>query len=131
MGPVLRRALAGLRSWVVDGIEPARADPIETTDTRIVRDEDGIAVGGVRTPAVDAPDRILSGAGTTESGYLCSLFGTTQPLDAARFRARYGSPEAYRDAVVAAADASVDAGYLLRVDADQLVEEARRSTAGA
>lgn len=126
MGPVLRRALADLRAWVIEGVEPAHADQLETADGAIVRDDLGIAIGGVRTPAVDAPLRVLSGEGSTEAGYLCSLFGSTEPLAPATITEMYPSQEAYVEAVTVAAEAATDGGYLLSADADRLIEDARR-----
>lgn len=127
-GPVLRRGLADLRAWVAGGDAPASADPIETTDTEIVRDDDGIAQGGVRTPAVEAPLAVLSGEGRNDAGYLCSLFGTSEALDDAEILDRYQDHEGYVAAVTTAAEAAVEAGYLLPVDADQMVADAEELT---
>jgi Alpha/beta hydrolase domain len=52
---VLRAAIAELRAWVVDGDPPPQAPPLEVEGQAIARDGRGIALGGIRTPAVDAP----------------------------------------------------------------------------
>jgi hypothetical protein len=47
---------------------------------RLVRDSNGIARGGVRSPWVDAPLVALSGLGQRTTGF-GMLFGSTRPLD--------------------------------------------------
>jgi hypothetical protein len=93
-------------------------------DGAIVRDGLGIALGGVRTPAVDVPIATLSGDPPPDSSILCSLFGSSTPLSPAVLRARYASRAAYVDAVRASADAAVDAGFLLPADVAEIVAEA-------
>jgi hypothetical protein len=136
----LLAAVHHLAAWVVDGTAPPSAPRIEVDgldgppdgELTIVRDDLGIAVGGVRTPVVDAPNRTLSGdPGGDEDGF-CFLFGQTQPIDPAALVERYGDIAGYRAELQAAADASVAAGWLLPDDAATMVDEeaARASDLG-
>ncbi|MEJ7728600.1 MAG: alpha/beta hydrolase domain-containing protein [Polyangiaceae bacterium] len=52
------------------------------------------------------------------------LFGSTTPLAPDRVAELYASPEAYLDAYAAAADATVEAGFILDDDRDALMDRA-------
>ena len=76
---VVKAALRHLDAWVRDGDAPPEAARLEVDDSTgtatIVRDQDGIAVGGIRTPQVDVPTSILSGdppAGRVARSACCS-----------------------------------------------------------
>jgi hypothetical protein len=129
-GPVLRAALAALRAWVADGTAPPTGPPLEVVDGAIARDPTGIARGGIRTPAVDAPVSVESGATTAES-VLCALFGSSAPLPPGDLAARYPDHAAYVAAVTASADAAVDGGFLLPADRDALVAAAEAAAVPA
>ncbi|WP_137726249.1 alpha/beta hydrolase domain-containing protein [Prescottella subtropica] len=119
---VVSAALRALRAWVADGVAPATADPIESVDGTIVRDRFGNAVGGVRTPAVDAPTATLTGE-TVQVPHN----GATVRLDADTLAALYPSPDDYVTAVTAAADRAVAAGFLRFEDGRALVAASRTS----
>jgi hypothetical protein len=118
---VLRAAIAGLRAWVVDGDPPPAAPPLEVEGQAIARDERGIALGGIRTPAVDAPVSVLTGEAPPGRSVLCLLFGDTRPFDAATLAALYPTHQDYVDAVTGSADAAVAAGFLRQAEADAIV----------
>ena len=120
---VMRAALHALNVWVRTGTPPPTAPPLQVAGETIVRDEHGNALGGVRTPAVDAPVAALSGEGG-------ALVGSTKPFDTATLEALYSSHDAYVDAVERAARAGVRGRFLLSRDADAIVNEARRSSVG-
>lgn len=121
---VLRAAVAALRTWVVDGEPPAEAPPLEVAGDAIARDERGIARGGIRMPAVDAPISVLTGEAPPGGSVLCLLFGETRPFDAPTLAGLYPTHRDYVDAVTASADEAVAAGFLLRADAAQIVAAA-------
>ena len=73
---VMNAVLRHLDRWVAAGTLPPTAPPIETADGAIVRDADGIALGGLRTPHVDVPIATLTGEGL-------SVVGRTLPFDEA------------------------------------------------
>jgi hypothetical protein len=127
---VLRKAMESLRTWVVEGTPPATGEPIRVADAAIARDELGVAIGGIRTPAVDVPVVVLRGD-SAAAGYVCALFGSTVPVDAATLAARYPSHEAYVTAVATAAGDAVARGHLRSVDADRIIAEAKRAAIGA
>lgn len=116
---VLKAAIHALERWVRDGTAPPIGTPLEVAagpPSAIVRDARGIALGGIRTPAVDVPLAALSG--DAQPGTLiCSLFGVTTPFDEATLMELYADQAAYVAAVEASADAAVGAGFLLPPDA--------------
>ena len=121
---VLQAALVALRAWVADGHLPPEAPRFEVSGDAIARDEQGIALGGIRTPAVDVPISVETGEVPTDRSGLCVLFGDSRPLDAAIMATLYPTHEDYVAAVEASAEATVSAGFLLPEDADDIVAEA-------
>jgi hypothetical protein len=125
---VLRSAVAALADWAGTGTPPAeqpRLD-LDATGTDLVRDEIGNAVGGIRTPQVEAPVAALSGLGQ-EGESFCFLFGTTRPLGGVDLASRYGDQAAFRQRWDAAVTQAVDAGVLVPADADHLRRVAAES----
>jgi hypothetical protein len=120
---VLRAAFVALQAWVADGTPPPVSPRIETQGDELVRDEVGNVLGGIRTPAVDAPVSALTGSNPSESVF-CSLFGAATALTPAQLAARYDDHEDYVEQVTASADAAVADGFLLAEDRDALVAEA-------
>ena len=128
---VLRKALSSLRTWVATGEAPATSPQIEIADGDISRDELGIALGGIRTPPVDAPVVVLRGDNAGEGGYACALFGSTLPLDAAAIASRFPTQADFVEAVTRSARAAEEAGFLLPGDAEGFITEAEASTLGS
>jgi hypothetical protein len=130
---VLSAAMARLDRWVRTGRTPRRSMPrLEIAPgppAQIVRDARGNALGGIRTPVVDAPIAALSGLGQSGSSF-CGLFGTTVPFDAATLAALYPTHEAYVSAVGRASRAAVKAGAILRPAARAIREAAATSNVG-
>lgn len=121
---IVQQGFTSLHDWVVEGTKPAASPRIETDDEgAIVRDEAGIAVGGIRTPAVDAPTAVHTGTNPTDS-VICSLFGSTTPLTPEQLAERYEDHDAYVAAVTESAEAAVADGFLLQETADDLIAEA-------
>ncbi len=128
---VANAAMAALLRWVQDGKAPPRADRIKTTGgdgTTIVRDKHGIALGGIRTPSVDAPVQTLSGESQVQTGPLCAIFGSTTPFDPATLSSLYPTREAYLRAFDKALDRAVSNGFVRRADRTQYAAEARAVT---
>ncbi|MEH6591487.1 MAG: alpha/beta hydrolase domain-containing protein [Halioglobus sp.] len=115
---VLQRAVNALDIWVRRGEEPPTAQRLEvTTDGQtLLLDDIGNALGGIRTPYVDAPAALLSGLGQNSESF-CSLFGTTALFDTATMASLYVDQTGYEQAVAAAADDAVAMGFLLPQDA--------------
>ena len=94
-------------------------------DGVLKRDADGIALGGIRTPAVDAPIAVHTGENPSES-IICVLFGSTTPFTAEQLAAHYADHDAYVAAVTESAEEAVEDGFLLPSPADDLIDEAAR-----
>lgn len=90
-----------------------------------VRDEHGIAVGGVRLPQADVPVAQNSAIPLGQDIY-SMLWGSSNPFDRAKLEALYGDEETYAVQFTEAAERAVAEGVLLARDVAPLVEEARR-----
>jgi hypothetical protein len=115
---VVKAALRALDRWVRHGRPPRRAPRLELDPgppVAIRRDAHGNALGGVRTPQVDAP--IAAFTGEQEGSLLCSLFGTTTPFDAAKLAELYPSHRRFVSAWRRSLRRSVRAGWVLEPDA--------------
>ena len=121
----LQAALHHFITWVREGVVPPVAPRIEVSmegELEIVRDEMGIAIGGIRTPQVEAPLRILIGDPGSSEGF-CFLFGQTFDIDLETLQGMYPSLDSYVVALEAAAGESVANGWLLPEDAEIMIEE--------
>ncbi len=125
---VVKAALRALDTWVRTGAVPPTAPRLEVSGgdkPAVVRDEDGIAKGGIRSPQVDAPVDVLSGDPPPNPDLICVLMGSTKPLPAARLTARYPSRAAYQAAYGKAADAAIATGMFLPEDREALLADAK------
>lgn len=116
---VAKAALRHLERWIRSGEAPPRAPRLETTSTdpvQIRRDDDGIALGGIRTPPVDVPVDTLSGVPGPTPSLLCLLFGSTTPLSAERLADLYSSRADYAQRYRSATDEAIRAGFVLEED---------------
>jgi hypothetical protein len=133
---VLDAAFHWVNLWVAKGVAPPRAKPLQTTGVSPVvfaKDANGNALGGVRSPQVDAPIAALGGTGNTGSGPLginCRLFGTTVPFSSSQLAALYKNHGQFVAKWSLAAAANIRRGFLLRPDAAELVESAAKSQIG-
>lgn len=120
---VLRAAVRALDTWARGGAAPPHAARLEIApdSTDVARDSRGLALGGVRTPVVDAPAEVVSGLAWPGSSSACRLFGSTTPLAAPAFATRADYLAAYE----AATDAMIAAGFACAEDRDSLLAEAR------
>ena len=101
MAEVLRASVDAMRTWVVDGQPAPEGDPIEDDGGVIARDDLGIALGGIRTPPVDAPVVVLSGDPVPGTSVLCSLFGNMEDIPPAELAELYPTHDDYVAAVTA------------------------------
>jgi hypothetical protein len=140
---VLMAAVSHLDRWVRDGTPPPKGTPLTVTDGPgrvtggrtvpnyvVTRDEYGNAVGGIRTPFVDAPRAALTGE-TNTGGSFCGLFGTTAPFDDATLARRYPSRDAFLAEFRRAAKQAVRAGFLLPEESTKLRNAAAQVPYGA
>ncbi len=127
---VLNTAVHDLQAWVAKGTAPPRAPRLAVTagpPVTIARDAHGNAVGGIRTPLVDAPTATLTGV-PNAGGPFCVLFGSMTPFDAATLSALYPTHTAYVTAFDHATDQALHAGFLLAPDAANLKGAASDAT---
>lgn len=128
---VARAALRALVGWVTEGATPPMAEPLELDeDLSPIRDDHGIALGGVRTPLVDVPVDALRGDAAEGASIFCLLAGRTIPLDDAVLDDLYADRDSYLAAFTAAADEAIEAGFVLPEDRDELIAAARPERIG-
>lgn len=121
-----RAALRSLVDWVVDGIEPPTGELLDIGDDGVARrDELGIVRGGIRTPLVDVPVDALRGDAAEGASIFCMLAGRTIPLDDDVLTELHTDAESYLAEFEASADATIDAGFVLPEDRDELLDEAQ------
>ena len=125
--PLYDAALHHLNRWVGGGEAPPSQPLIEFSGepAQIVRDEHGIAVGGVRLPQAEVPVAQNSAIPLGQDIY-SMLWGSSNPFDRAKLEALYGDEESYAVQFTEAAERAVAEGVLLARDVAPLVEEARR-----
>jgi hypothetical protein len=128
---VLKAAIHALNRWVRTGRPPAIAPRLDVTAPPITiqRDEHGNALGGIRSPWVDAPVASHSGSGQTGS-LLCLLFGTTYALDGPTLDALYPSHRDYVRAVRGSLREAARQRWIRRRDARLIKKAAEASDIG-
>jgi hypothetical protein len=131
MTPVYDAGLHHLNRWVATGAAPPTAPLIDFTGDppEIVRDEHGIACGGIRLPQVEVP--IAQNSAIPVAADIFSLlYGSSVPFPAAELRELYGDVATFVARFEDAARSAVAAGVLLPRDVPTLVDEARASFLG-
>jgi hypothetical protein len=122
---VAKAAFRGLETWVRTGTPPLVAPRLEVSEDggapALRRNDDGIALGGIRTPPVDVPVDVLSGTPGPKTDVICLLLGSTTPLSAARLAELYPTRAAYQQKYDDDADRTISAGFVLAPDRDALV----------
>jgi hypothetical protein len=115
-----------MQRWAADGIAPPVQPKIEFAGEppQIVRDEHGIATGGIRLPQVEVPLATNSAIPRGE-GIFALLGGSCEPFPAQKVRALYGDEARFLAEFEAAAQRAVERQVLRPRDVPLLVEEAR------
>jgi hypothetical protein len=115
-----------MQRWVADGVAPPSQPKIDFAGEppQIVRDEHGIATGGIRLPQVEVPLATNSAIPRGE-GILAVLGGSCEPFPLSKLRALYGDQATYLARFEAAAQRAVAAEVLRPRDVPLLVAEAR------
>jgi hypothetical protein len=130
---VLDAAMSALTRWVHGGPAPAHSPQliVNSSGTNYVRDALGNAIGGIRTPSVDAPVSTLSGIDNPPAGpgvgSFCLLFGTTTPFTTAELQALYPTHRNYVSQVTASAQTAGRQGFLLPGGAREIIRAAAES----
>ncbi len=127
---VAKAALRALTTWLTTGKAPVTAPRIQVAPgptPTIVRNADGIALGGIRTPPVDVPVATLSGVPGPDPSTICLLLGSTKPFTAVRLAQLYPTRSDYLARYQAEADATIKAGFALPQDRAALLGFAQPS----
>lgn len=131
---VVQAALRHLDTWIAKGTAPATAVPIELASdpTEAALDAFGNAKGGIRTPWLDVPTAQLRGTGTVSASPAASLVGVGRPFSAAKLNQLYpGGQAEYLAKFSVALSSSIDAGFLLADDRDEILALAATAYAQA
>ena len=124
---VVAAALHQLDQWVRTGTPPPSAPRMAVTVVNgapvVRRGPLGVAIGGVRTAAIDVPVAAYSGVPTSTNG-ACVLAGSTHPFSAATLTHLYSTPAAYLSAFTNATDTAIAAGYVLPADRTTILADA-------
>jgi hypothetical protein len=129
---ILNAAFHHLDAWMRTGVAPPSAPLLavaSTSPTVLVRDAQGNAVGGIRSPQVDAPVATLTGE-NTGAGF-CRLFGSTTPLTTAQLGGLYSSHADFVTKWSTSLSSAVAAGWILPADQPELLAAAANSTVPA
>jgi hypothetical protein len=129
----LNTAYDHLVRWVKNGTPPPSAPLIQVSSVGgqgvsavIVRDSFGNALGGLRLPAFDVPIGTNNGADNGGPAF-CLLYGFFTPFDEATLQSLYPTHDAYVHAFKHATYQALKAGYIVKEDADEMIQDAIRA----
>jgi hypothetical protein len=111
-------AFSNLDQWVRKGTAPPMASRVEVKEGALVMDEFGHALGGVRSPYVDAP--VATYITSSPGPGTCFELGHAIAFDAARVDSLYGSQKKYASKVAESVERMVKARFLTESDAKKL-----------
>jgi len=127
--PVLIAAMVHLQRWLRGGPAPPTQPLIEVAGDppALVRDEHGIARGGIRLPDVEVP--LAAHTGHNGLNGMMILNGASVPFSADVVRQLYRDKQHYLDRYDRALKQAVDAGVILPISAEKLRAQAERTSA--
>jgi Alpha/beta hydrolase domain len=124
MSAFVRAALRMLFQWSEQDITPPIAPRIALRIDDVVAEADvdrfGNAIGGVRSPFLDVPIACYEAHSTP--GPLCMLAGRETPLPYEVLAGRYGDVQTYLAEFTISLDATIQAGYLLEDDRNEILQ---------
>ncbi len=126
---VLQAAIARLDGWVRTGRAPTSTRPLTLSAggtqgqlPQLALDSNGLALGGVRSPWVDAPTIRLSGNGDPKS-FIGMLAGSGEPFDKATLARLYpGGKADYLRKFEGVLSNAINAGHVLAADRQEILE---------
>jgi hypothetical protein len=125
VAPVVDAALHHLQAWLVAGTPPPVQPRIdfEGDPPQVLRDDNGIARGGIRLPQVEVP--LAHNSALQQSPDVFSrLVGYHRAFPVEQVREFYGTRDTYLDRYAEATRAAEAAGVVLPRDVDPLLAEA-------
>ena len=124
MNPLYDAAYHHMHRWLAHDAPPPNQPRVEFTDAgEVVRDEHGIAKGGVRLPQADVPLAQNSAIPLAEDIYSV-LGGSSHPFSKEKIEALYGDRETFLAKFEASAEAAAEAGVIRPREVANLVTEA-------
>ncbi|MGE0600125.1 MAG: alpha/beta hydrolase domain-containing protein [Dehalococcoidia bacterium] len=123
--PLFDAAFHHMHCWLADGLPPPSQPKLEIAGdpAEVVRDEHGIAKGGVRLPQVEVP--LAQNTAIPRSDEIFEfLGGSSRSFPREKVLALYGTKANFLRLFGAAAQRAVEAGVLLQRDVPALVAEA-------
>jgi hypothetical protein len=126
---VVQAAFSDFVRWASGGSpprEPAFFQVASHHPVTLALDAHGNVIGGVRTPAVDAPISALSGSPQPGASAICGLFGSTTPFSPATLTSLYHSKATYLQDYTRALDRAIRHGYVLAADRAGLLAQAQQ-----
>ncbi len=126
---VSQAALSHLVRWGTGGKPPPPASRLEIDEggAGFRLDENGLAVGGIRTPWVEVPTAVMSGLGQSGESFTM-LFGRTEPFDEVALMALYpDGKEEYLERFKGSLDATIAAGFILEDSREEILAVAALS----
>jgi hypothetical protein len=125
---VQNAALQAVIEWITKGKPAPHAARLKvrnlSTNAEPLLDRHGNALGGVRTPYTDVPDRAYVAFGSGPA--TCSLEGHSNPFSRKVLHKLYGSRDGYVNKFASAAAATVKRGFWLPRDAGYAISQARQ-----
>ncbi len=122
---LVRGTFSLLTRWVETGQKPPRAPRVKLDElaenSKVSVDENGNALGGVRSPYLD--DALVRYDAQAPGPITCGLAGHEAPLDAAALAKQYPSVDTYMKKFTKGLDAMIKAGYVIAADRAQLIAD--------
>jgi len=128
MIPLYESAMRHMQTWLTTGTPPPSQPKVDFAGEppEVVRDEHGIARGGIRLPQADVPLAQNSAIPLTDDIW-AFLGGSSHAFSNEKVLGLYGTKDEFLRRFSAAAERAVAAGVLLPRDVDGLVAEAEAS----
>ena len=130
---VLNAGYHHLKRWVLDKVPPPSAEPIQVTSISplvIPRDANGLAFGGIRQAAIQAPTATNRGDQPGITPGCSNLYGQHIPSSDAKLQQLYPTHLAYFMAVKQAVAQNMAQGFILADDAKEILGYAFNSAVG-
>jgi hypothetical protein len=125
MGLLYDAVFFHMHRWLADHMMPPKQPKLEfTEDGEIIRDENGLALGGIRLPQVEAP-LATNSAIPKEEGIFAFLDGSSYPFPAEKVKAMYQDKGAFLSQFESSALKAVEQQVLCPRDVKTLVDEAK------
>lgn len=118
---IVQAAFHGLDTWVRTAVAPPTGpllNVISSSPVVLERDANGNALGGVRSPHVDAPVATLDGV--NDGVFFCRLFGRTIPLTPTQIQTLYADKPDFMTQWVNSINTNVANGFMRQADAAAL-----------